>query len=452
MGIPASLAQRRGRDRAAGDRPFRLRATADAVFPILTYHWRRLRARLHRLRLALHARGWRGMLERLAPPPRVPAPVPRPRVPETQGGGRRILLIDVATPRPDRDSGSLRAFNLMRLLRADGYRVDFLPDDRTEAGEYANALRDLGVTVHAGADAYPRWFARHLRDYDVLVVSRYHLAEFLVPLARRVAPALHVVLDTVDLHHLRERREADLHDDRRLRRLAAVTRTRELRAVAAADVTWVVSPVEADLLRGALPTARVEVLPNLHEAEDAPAPFPRRGGLLFVGGARHPPNVDAVRWLLDAIFPRVRARLPDCVLHLVGEGMPEAMAGSGSPVDGVQLHGHVPDLGPLLARCRVGLAPLRFGAGVKGKINLCMAAGMPVVATSCAAEGMHLRDGDELLVADTAEAFADAVVRLHGDAALWSRLSRAGGDNVRRHFSFEAARATIAASLPPASG
>lgn len=427
--------------------------------PVLTdpmYHWRRLRARLHRLRLALHARGWRGLRERLTGA-LAPTPAPanlsaeQPSASSTPDGGRRILLIDVGTPRPDRDSGSLRAFNLMRLLRADGYRVDFLPDDRAEAGEYANALRELGVSVHTGADAYPRWFARHLRDYDALVVSRYHLAEFLIPLARRVAPALHVVLDTVDLHHLRERREADLRGDRWLRRLAAGTRKRELRAAAAADVTWVVSPVEADLLRGALPTARIEVLPNLHEAVDAPTPFSRRSGLLFVGGARHPPNVDAVRWLRDEIFPLVRARLPDCTLHIVGEGLPEILAASGADDGGVRLHGHVPDLGPLLAQCRVGLAPLRFGAGVKGKINLCMAAGMPVVATSCAAEGMHLHDGDELLVADTAEAFADAVARLHGDAALWSRLSGAGGDNVRRHFSFEAARATIAASLPPAS-
>ncbi|WP_407354181.1 glycosyltransferase [Luteimonas sp. R10] len=423
------------------------------MFPTLTYHWRRLRARLHRLRLALHARGWRGMLARLQAPPRpASAPVPRLQASQPPGRGRRVLLIDVATPRPDRDSGSLRAFNLMRLLRADGYRVDFLPDDRAEAGEYAQALRGLGVAVHAGAEAYPRWFAQHLRDYDVLVVSRYHLAEFLIPLARQVAPALRVVLDTVDLHHLRERREADLRDDGRLRRLAAVTRKRELQAVAAADVAWVVSTVEAELLRGALPTAQIEVLPNLHEAEDAPAPFPQRSGLLFVGGARHPPNVDAVHWLLAEIFPRVRAHMPGCMLHIVGEGMSEAAAADAPLASGVQLHGHVPDLRPLLARCRVGLAPLRFGAGVKGKINLCMAAGMPVVATSCAAEGMHLRDGDDLLVADAAEAFADAVVRLHGDAALWSRLARAGSDNVRRHFSFEAARATIAASLPPASG
>src|SRR3546814_1900450 len=81
--------------------------------------------------------------------------------------------------------------------------------------------------------------------------------------------------------------------------------------------------------------------------------------------------------------------------------------------------------------CRVAVAPLRYGAGVKGKVNLSMAHGQPVVSTPCAVEGMHLRDGHDVLVADDAAAFADAVVRLHEDEALWTTLSRNGLDNVR---------------------
>ena len=76
---------------------------------------------------------------------------------------------------------------------------------------------------------------------------------------------------------------------------------------------------------------------------------------------------------------------------------------------GVHVHGHVPDLQPWLQRCRVSLAPLRYGAGVKGKVNQAMAHGLPVVATACAVEGMHLQDGSDVLVADTAEDFASAV-------------------------------------------
>lgn len=424
------------------------------MLPDLQYHWQRMRSRLHRLRLALHAGGPHGLLARIRDKTSAsngtagpPAAQSSPGLTADTRGGTRILLIDGSTPRPDRDSGSLRAFNLMWLLGDLGYQVEFMPDDREAPGAYGAGLRALGVVVHAKAAPYPRWFAHHLRDYDALVISRYHLAEFLLPLARRHAPDLHVVLDTVDLHHLREHREAVLRGDSTLLRLSATTRKRELAAISAADQTWVVSTVEADLVHTSLPTARVAIVPNLHDIEPDPRPFALRSGLLFVGGARHPPNVDALRWLLAEIFPRVRERLPDCMLHVAGADL-DKVTDIAAATPGVRIYGHVPDLAPLLSACRVGLAPLRFGAGVKGKVNLCMAAGMPVVATTCGAEGMHALDGENLLLADDATAFADAVVRAHEDEALWSRLSEGGQSNVRSHFSFEAARATIAASLP----
>lgn len=360
----------------------------------------------------------------------------------------RWLLVDVTTPRPDRDSGSLRSWNLMRLLRADGHAVDFLPDDGADAGAYTTALRELGVAVHAGPGraSLPQWFARHLRDYDVLVVSRYHLAEFLVPLARRAAPGLRVVLDTVDLHHLREQREAGLRGDRRLQQLAQTTRVRELAAIQAADMAWVVSPVEAAILRDALPGTRVALLPNILEPLDQPHGRTARSGLLFVGGARHPPNVDAVQWLLDDIFPRIRAQLPDSTLHLVGDGL-AGLAATRSAGAGVIVHDHVPDLAPLLDTCLVGLAPLRYGAGVKGKVNMYMAHGLPVVATTSAAEGTFLEHGRDVLLADDAAGLAAAVVDACRDRALWQHLAGHGLRNVQRHFSFDTARLAVADTM-----
>ena len=128
-------------------------------------------------------------------------------------------------------------------------------------------------------------------------------------------------------------------------------------------------------------------------------PFAKRRDLVFVGGFRHPPNVDAVQWFVDEVFPLVRARLPDVRFHCIGSDVPEAVAAL-SRRDGVLVHGHVPDIAPYMDGARIGLAPLRYGAGVKGKVNLSMAHGQPVVATSCAVEGMHLRDGVDVLVAD----------------------------------------------------
>lgn len=418
----------------------------------LDYHWRRLRSRGHRFRLALHARGWRGLVARLADAggavrpgvgpardARGAAPLPRP-----PGAARRVLLVDATTPRPDRDSGSLRAFHLLRLLAEAGHAVDFLPDDRRDAGAYADAIEAMGIRVLAGAPGDPRWFARHA--YDLVVISRYHLAEFLIPLVRRLAPATRIVLDTVDLHHLRESREAELKGDRVLARLAATTRARELASVRRADLAWVVSPHEARVLADAVPDSPALVVPNIHAVEGAPPGFEARSGLLFVGGGQHPPNLDAVAWLVGQIFPLVRARLPDCELHLAGQGLEAALDGR-APPPGVRLHGHVPDLGALLGRARLGLAPLRFGAGVKGKVNQYMAAGLPVVSTSCGAEGMHLHDGRDVLIGDAAPDFADAIVRLYGDAPLWHALADAGRANIARHFSFDTARDALAATF-----
>jgi glycosyltransferase involved in cell wall biosynthesis len=110
---------------------------------------------------------------------------------------------------------------------------------------------------------------------------------------------------------------------------------------------------------------------------------------------------------------------------------------------GVRIHGHVPDLDPFMDGCRIGLAPLRYGAGVKGKVNLSMAHGQPVVATPAAVEGMHLRDGVDVLVGADAQDFADAVLRLYDDRALWETLSRHGIENIEKHFSFDAAREVL---------
>ena len=261
-------------------------------------------------------------------------------------------------------------------------------------------------------------------------------------LLRRHAPQARLVFDSVDLHYLRERRAADLAGDARLQRAATRTQALELDVMQRSDVTLVVSPAERDLLARDAPGVRVEVVSNLHQVAGAGLPFEQRRDLVFVGGFRHPPNVDAVRWFVESVFPRVRAALPDVRFHCIGGDLvPEIEALREH--QGVLVHGYVPDITPYMDGCRIAIAPLRYGAGVKGKINLSMAHGQPVVATSTAVEGMHLRHGHDVLVAGDADGFADAVIQLYGDATLWMELSIHGHDNIRRHFSPDAARATV---------
>jgi GT2 family glycosyltransferase/glycosyltransferase involved in cell wall biosynthesis len=362
------------------------------------------------------------------------------------GHGRRptVLVVDVLTPQPDRDSGSLRLVNLMRLLREEGAHVVFLPADLAHDGRYTTDLQQLGVEAWHAPFA-PRiigWLAQHGARFDAAIVCRHYVASQFLPVLRKHAPQARLVFDTVDLHYLRERRGAQVAGDAALARTAERTRTLELGVIAASDLTWVVSSVERDLLASDAPRAPVQVLSNLHRIAGPGAPFAHRRDLVFVGGFRHPPNVDAVEWFVREVFPHVRARLPEVEFHCIGGDVPPAIAALAG-VAGVRVHGHVADIAPYMDGARLALAPLRYGAGVKGKINLSMAHGQPVVATSCAVEGMHLRAGEDVLVADDAQGFAAAVVRAYEDETLWSRLAGNGLRNVETHFSLDAGRAVV---------
>ena len=356
----------------------------------------------------------------------------------------QVLVIDALTPRPDHDSGSLRLVNLMRLLQEGGAHVVFMPANREHAGAATERLQQLGIEAwHApfGARA-PAWLREHGRRFHTVLVSRHYVAREFLPLLRKHAPQARIVFDSVDLHYLREQRAAELTGDPALRRGAARTRALELGVMRAADVTLVVSEAERDLLVRDAPEVRVEVLSNLHEVTGPGQPWAQRRDLVFVGGFRHPPNVDAVLWFAVEVFPLVRAQLPGVLFHCIGAHVPAEVQALALR-DGIRVHGHVPDIAPYMDGARVALAPLRYGAGVKGKVNLSMAHGQPVVATRCAVEGMHLRDGDDVLVADDARAFADAVVRLYGNETLWNTLSRNGLANVERHFSLDAGREAV---------
>jgi len=356
----------------------------------------------------------------------------------------RVLVVDAYTPEPDQDSGSVRLVNLMQCLLDLGHGVSFFPDNRAWNGPYTRALQAIGV--EAWYDPWMRsaesFLATHGRDFDQVIVSRHYVAGKLTATLRRHAPQAKFIFDTVDLHYLREQRLAELENSATLRQVAKQTRRSELAVIRAADATLVVSPVERELLAVEAPRARVFVLSNIHEVVERVPGFGERNDLYFVGGYQHPPNIDAARWFVEAIWPRVRERLPDVTFHLVGSKATEEVRRLGE-AEGVEFHGFVESLAPFLDHCRLAVAPLRYGAGVKGKVNQAMAHGQPVVATSAAVEGLDAEHGRDVLVADDAEAFADAVVALYGDPDLWARLSENGQVNVREHFSRAAARRAI---------
>jgi glycosyltransferase involved in cell wall biosynthesis len=348
-------------------------------------------------------------------------------------------------PRHDEDSGSVRMTALLRILVELGHPVTFLPDDLAHVEPYTTDVQQLGVEVVYGQGAV-RFVEAYRSQFDIVILSRVHFA------AKHIRPLLamtdrpSIIFDTVDLHYLREQRQAAIENDPELAESANRTRDVELDVMRSSDRVWVTSTSEAVLLRSTDPSLPpVDVVPTIHTVRTQVPPFAARKDILFIGGFRHAPNEDAVLYFVNDIFPRVRADLPDMKLLIVGSHIPESILSLAS--EDITVLGHVPEVSPLFDACRLSVAPLRFGAGVKGKVTQSLALGLPTVATPIAAEGLDLVDGEHLAIAADPIAFARCVVDVYRNETLWNRLSESGRRHIEARLGHEAVKKSVAAIL-----
>ncbi|HZI19586.1 MAG TPA: glycosyltransferase [Pyrinomonadaceae bacterium] len=356
-----------------------------------------------------------------------------------------VFVFDDIVPRPDRDAGSARMLNILRALARRGRPV-FVYRGRRGEERYERLLWFEGVETAQVAE-YPRLLRE--RRPAVAVVSRPEVADLLAGPLRLAAPKMKIVFDMVDAHFVRHGREAELTGDSEAARRAEFYRELEARAARASDMVWCASVEDARAMSALVPNVPRRVVPTIHRPRETCAPFDARRGLLFVGNYSHRPNADAVRYLVGEILPRLGELLPGAAdapaAFLVGDNATDEIKGFDS--ERVRVLGYVPDLEPLLEGCRVFVAPLRFGAGMKGKILEAFAHGLPVVTTSIGAESMAVTDGEQALVRDDPREFAAAIALLYHDRDLWQKLSRGGRAHVARHFSPEAVGRVILGSL-----
>jgi len=365
--------------------------------------------------------------------------------------GLRILIVDHMVPAPDRDAGSVRMLAMLELLGELGHHVTFIPDNLTPHEPYTSALQQMGVEVLYGDMSIADHVAAHARDVDLVILCRATIAgKYMAALTATAAhPA--IVFDTVDLHFLREQRRAALDGDAGAVARAAAIKASELELARASQAVWVVSPHEADVLHAEDAGLRVDVVPLIHAARPRTPGFAARRDLMFIGGFRHPPNEDAIRHFVAEILPRLGGALPDDAQFLaVGPDPPPSVQALAGPR--VAIMGYVADVDPVFDGCRVFVAPLRYGAGLKGKIVQSLACGLPVVTSSVGAEGLGVVDGEHLLVADEPDAFASRVAALYRDEALWTRLSDAGRRHVEATFGPAAVKSRLDAAVRDAVG
>ena len=360
----------------------------------------------------------------------------RPRTPS----GKNILVIDHHLPMHDRDSGSLRMFQILKILHRLGHRVTFLPDNLADMPPYTHELQKRGIQVvhHPYVKRVRDYLISHGPMFDVVVLSRCDFAHKHITDVRLHAPQSRIIFDTVDLHYLREQREAQVTQDPDMRQKAQEKQLVEDSLIKEADETWVVSPIEQQMLQENWPNKSIQLVSNIVDVTGPVTPFALRRDWLFIGGFQHRPNIDAVLFFVEEIYPLVRDRLPDTKFYIIGDKAPPEIVALAS--DRIIVAGLQRNVRSFFDSVRLSVAPLRFGAGIKGKINQSMAFGVPVVATSIAVEGMNVADHEHVLVADEPQDFARALIELYESEELWERLSQNGMSKTQELYSTDAAR------------
>ena len=350
----------------------------------------------------------------------------------------RCLFVDVWLT-PDRDAGSIYTIYLIKLFQYFSYKVTFFPGNTTQHfGKHTEELQQMGVEClyEPFVSGLEKYLEGNGHYFDVVVLCRAGQAIPYFDVVRSRCPKARVIFHTVDLHFLREERAAHVRDSVEDLARAQQLKKDELEICNRADCTLVSSMAEASLLAQEVPNAYVECFPFSPSLPGRRNSFHARQNIAFVAGYLHEPNVDAVTYFGREIWPHIAERLPDVQFLMVGSNMPESVSCLAN--DRIKAIGYVEDLSQFLENCRLTVAPLRFGAGIKGKVITSLAHGIPVVASSLAVEGMGCEHGVHLLVADTIAEWTESIARVYTNEDLWEYLSDNGLALMRETYSLEA--------------
>lgn len=368
-----------------------------------------------------------------------------------RGRGDLLVAADMP-PLFDQQAGGLRLYTILNMLAEAGWTLTFasltaranLPDFfQSDEGilRYEEPLRRMGIQqILYGLVEIDTYLQGPSAQVDWAFLSFPNVASTIMPLVRVRFPQALVAFDMVDFHSIRMAREAELQDD--LEKLIEAKRmqSEEVGLALAADVTITVTAEEREALLALAPQAVVKVLPCIFDTVTTPEPIlEHRAGLFFIGGFWHAPNADGIKWFVDQVWPLIRMQIPNVTLRIAGSSMGDDILALGI-LPGIEVLGYVPEIEPLLRQHRISIAPLRFGAGMKGKVAQSLANGLPVVSTTIGAEGMGLIPGIHILVADDKNTFAEEVVRLLQDDHLWQKLSMQGRDHIDRTLSSRVVR------------
>lgn len=350
----------------------------------------------------------------------------------------KILTLSENFPLWDRASGDLRYWQLLKALLRE-HEVWLCPyyaaDEAATIGmeetkRYRHDTESLGVRV------WDQGVLPLLRrqTFDC-VIFEFHMAALeWLDAVRYYQPQAIAVVDSVDLHFRRLASKAAVTRRAQDASELALTKQRELDAYRRADVIITVTEEDRACLAAELPGARTYTIPNIHSMPEIDiGAVAAPDSILFIGSFLHSPNEDAVLYFARQIFPHVLSARPNARLSIVGNAPTDAIRQLAS--GRIEVLGFVPSTAPYLRAAKVSIAPLRFGAGIKGKIGEAMSFGVPVVTTSIGGDGFGFVPGVHALVTDDPLEFANSVIRLLEDDEYARKLGEAGRRFIEQHYS-----------------
>ena len=361
----------------------------------------------------------------------------------------KILIICSQIPMPDRASGDLRFYTLLKLI-AELHQVTLCPFNlegqkkgmgETATKGYIEQLED--INVRSGSTDVLTTLRNE--QFDLIIFEFYHTVRRYIDFVRYYQPKARILIDSVDIHYNRLLSKAVLMGKPSDFEYAETVKQLELSAYRQADLIIAVTEDDGLLLKKDATNTKIGLLPNIHHIPEfipVPPPYTK---LLFVGSFKHDPNVDAILYFCDEIFPLLLEMNSNFTLEVIGPNPPESVQALQS--DKIFIRGFIENIDESYRKAHISIAPLRFGAGMKGKIGEALSFGIPVVTTKIGAEGFGLSVGVNILVAETSLDFAESILRLSQDNQLYKKLSTNGYNFIKETYSDESTRPRLSKLL-----
>lgn len=364
---------------------------------------------------------------------------------------KRILVVDHYVPNYDKDAGGRCTYMYLKMFLKLGLKVTFIGDNFAKPEPYTTELQQIGIEVIYGDFYYvhwQEWLKINLKYFDFVYLQRPHISIKYMDIVKQYSNAK-VFYFAHDLHYIRTYRDYLVTGDKEALEQSEHWKPIELELFSKADVGHVVGSYEQGIIKEEFPDKPIRNIP-LYIYDDEPSDiekdFSKRRDILFVGGFNHAPNVDAVEWFGKNIFPELLQKYPDLIWHIVGSNAPDSVKALSSK--NVVLEGFVTDedLGKLYRQCRMVVVPLRYGAGVKGKIVEAAYYQIPVVTTSIGGEGIDETVGS-FVMEDDAVKLGALVAELYEDFDKLKKMSDAGKQLIERYFTSSAAQQVLMADM-----